>query len=79
MYIFKRPSENRIIETGDKREGRRGFDNLYISGTQMQYSLRDNVFALLTTKRIFFHGVAEELLWFTKGCTNAKGLEAKVV
>ncbi|XP_062701898.1 thymidylate synthase isoform X2 [Aedes albopictus] len=43
----------------------------------MRYSLRDNVLPLLTTKRVFFRGVAEELLWFIKGSTNAKDLQAK--
>lgn len=67
----------RIIETGDKREDRTGVGTLSIFGTQMRYSLRDNVLPLLTTKRVFFRGVAEELLWFIKGSTNAKDLQAK--
>lgn len=67
----------RIIETGDKREDRTGVGTLSIFGTQMRYSLRDNVLPLLTTKRVFFRGVAEELLWFIKGCTNAKDLQTK--
>ena len=34
-------------------------------------------FPLLTTKRVFWRGVAEELLWFIKGSTNAKELQEK--
>ena len=34
---------------------------------------------LLTTKRVFWKGVVEELLWFVKGSTNAKELSAKGV
>jgi thymidylate synthase len=34
---------------------------------------------LLTTKRLFWRGVAEELLWFIKGSTNAKELSDKGV
>lgn len=45
----------------------------------MRFSLRDNIFPLLTTKRVFFRGVGEELLWFIKGCTDAKELQAKKV
>lgn len=45
----------------------------------MRFSLRDNVFPLLTTKRVFFRGIAEELLWFIRGCTDAKELQAKNV
>ena len=43
----------------------------------MRFSLRNNVFPLLTTKRVFWRGVAEELLWFVSGCTNANELSKK--
>uniref|UniRef100_A0A182TA77 Thymidylate synthase n=1 Tax=Anopheles maculatus TaxID=74869 RepID=A0A182TA77_9DIPT len=43
----------------------------------MRFSLRNGVIPLLTTKKVFFRGVAEELLWFVKGSTNAKELQAK--
>lgn len=36
-------------------------------------------FPLLTTKRVFWRGVVEELLWFLRGQTNPKILEAKKV
>jgi len=41
-------------------------------GCQMRFSLRNGAFPLLTTKRVFFRGVAEELLWFVAGKTNGK-------
>lgn len=44
----------------------------------MRFSL-EHQFPLLTTKRVFFRGVAEELLWFIKGDTNANNLAAKNV
>ena len=34
-------------------------------------------FPLLTTKRVFWRGVAEELLWFVRGDTNATHLQHK--
>lgn len=40
--------------------------------------MRDS-FPLLTTKRVFWRGVAEELLWFVQGCTNGKKLSEKGV
>ena len=43
----------------------------------MRFSLRNDTFPLLTTKRVFWRGVAEELLWFVKGCTNANELSKK--
>lgn len=34
-------------------------------------------FPLLTTKRVFWRGLLEELLWFVRGSTNAKELQEK--
>jgi thymidylate synthase len=39
----------------------------------MRFDLRGS-FPLLTTKRVFWRGVAEELLWFVRGSTNANEL-----
>lgn len=38
-----------------------------------------DILPLLTTKRVFWKGVVEELLWFVKGSTNAKELADKGV
>ena len=54
-----------------------GTGTISMFGTQMRFSLRDEVFPLLTTKRVFWRGVAEELLWFIRGCTNGKKLAEK--
>lgn len=43
-----------------------------------RFNLR-NQFPLLTTKRVFWRAVAEELLWFVAGSTNAKQLSEKNV
>jgi thymidylate synthase len=45
----------------------------------MRFSLRNNSFPLITTKQVFFRAIAEELLWFIKGSTNAKELQDKNV
>lgn len=66
-----------IIDHGSKKEDRTGTGTLSIFGAQMRFSLRNNVFPLLTTKRVFWRGVAEELLWFVSGCTNANELSKK--
>lgn len=42
----------------------------------MRYDLEKS-FPLLTTKRVFWKGVAEELLWFIKGSTNGNILKEK--
>ena len=66
-----------IIDHGVLRGDRTGTGTLSKFGVQMRFSLRQGVFPLLTTKKVFWRGVAEELLWFVKGCTNAKELSDK--
>lgn len=50
-----------------------------IFGAQMRFDLRNDTFPLLTTKKTFFRGIAEELFWFIKGSTDAKILQDKNV
>ncbi|CAH0480505.1 unnamed protein product [Peronospora belbahrii] len=66
-----------ILTQGAKRDDRTGTGTLSVFGAQMRFSLRSNVFPLLTTKRVFWRGVAEELLWFISGNTNAHALQQK--
>lgn len=66
-----------MIENGVQRGDRTGTGTLSKFGVQMRFSLKDDVMPLLTTKRTFWRGVAEELLWFVKGSTNANELAAK--
>lgn len=53
-----------ILQRGIRRGDRTGTGTLSLFGTQMRFSLRDGRLPLLTTKRTFWRGVAEELLWF---------------
>jgi len=62
-----------IIETGDDNSG---VGTVSKFGCQMRFSLRES-FPLLTTKNVFWRGVAEELLWFVSGNTSAKTLQDK--
>ena len=66
-----------IIATGVVRDDRTGTGTVSKFGVQMRYSLRDDTLPLLTTKKVFWRGVAEELLWFLSGDTSAKTLQAK--
>ena len=53
-----------ILERGVQRGDRTGTGTLSLFGTQMRFDLRNGRLPLLTTKRTFWRGVAEELLWF---------------
>ena len=67
---------NRIINTGVKDMTRNGY-TFSLFGEQLQFDL--NSYPLLTTKKVYFKGVFEELLYFIRGQTNSKILEDKKV
>jgi dihydrofolate reductase / thymidylate synthase len=67
----------KILHEGVKKGDRTGTGTISLFGAQMRFNLRKNVFPLLTTKRVFWRGVAEELLWFVSGDTSAKTLQDK--
>ena len=48
-------------------------------GCHLEFSLMNNTMPLLTTKKVYWKGVVEELLWFIKGSTNSKLLHTKNV
>ncbi|TXG52185.1 hypothetical protein EZV62_021354 [Acer yangbiense] len=60
-----------IISSGNQKDDRTRTGTLSKFGCQMKFNLRRS-FPLLTTKRVFWRGVVEELLWFISGSTNAK-------
>lgn len=66
-----------IIENGVRRGDRTGTGTLSKFGVTMRFSLREDTLPLLTTKRVFWRGVAEELFWFIAGDTSAKTLQDK--
>lgn len=70
----------RIMEFGEQRNDRTGTGvrSLFSPG-QMRFSLQDNSFPLLTTKKVFLRPVFEELLWFIRGSTDSKILSEKNV
>ncbi|XP_016181524.1 bifunctional dihydrofolate reductase-thymidylate synthase-like isoform X3 [Arachis ipaensis] len=65
-----------IISEGTAKDDRTRTGTLSKFGCQMRFNLRRN-FPLLTTKKVFWRGVVEELLWFISGSTNAKLLQEK--
>uniref|UniRef100_F6XWZ2 Thymidylate synthase n=1 Tax=Monodelphis domestica TaxID=13616 RepID=F6XWZ2_MONDO len=54
-----------ILQYGSKKNDRTGTGTMSVFGMQARYNLRGE-FPLLTTKRVFWKGVLEELLWFIR-------------
>lgn len=67
-----------ILEHGQPRGDRTGTGTISCFGYQTRYNLEEG-FPLLTTKKVFFRGIAEELLWFISGSTNIQPLVKKNV
>ncbi len=67
-----------ILKHGTRRPNRTGVDTIGVFGYQARFDLREG-FPLVTTKKMFWRGIVEELLWFLSGDTNAKTLQAKGV
>jgi len=67
-----------ILKNGRKRMDRTGTGTYSVFGRQLRFNIRDR-FPILTTKRVYWKGVVEELLWFLKGDTNINHLIEKNV
>jgi len=62
-----------VLEHGVEHEDRTGVGTISVFGYQTRYDLREG-FPIVTTKRVPFRWVAEELFWFLSGDTNEKNL-----
>ena len=62
-----------ILKQGNEKGDRTGTGTMSVFGYQMRFDLKKD-FPLLTTKKIPFHLIASELLWFIKGDTNIRYL-----
>lgn len=67
-----------ILETGEQKGDRTGTGTLSVFGYQMRCDLSAG-FPLLTTKRLHLRSIVYELLWFLRGDTNIKYLNANGV
>ncbi|WCS68901.1 thymidylate synthase [Bacillus phage vB_BsuM-Goe20] len=68
----------KVMEEGVLKEDRTGTGTLSLFGPQMEFDLSKG-FPLLTTKKLPFRIIAEELFWFIKGDTDLKTLLDKNV
>jgi thymidylate synthase/dihydrofolate reductase len=82
-WIRRRPTaekdfldlSRRVLEVGTAERDRTGVGTYSTFGESFKIDLTKG-FPLLTTKRVFWKGVVEELLWMLRGETNVKSLQA---
>lgn len=67
-----------ILKKGTRHEDRTGVGTISVFGYQTRYDLREG-FPIVTTKKVPFRWIAEELFWFLSGDTNEKNLQARGV
>lgn len=67
-----------ILDNGEKHSDRTGVGTISVFGRQFRHDMREG-FPLLTTKKLPFRWIAEELFWFLSGSTNEEQLSAKGV
>ena len=67
-----------ILQHGKEHQDRTGVGTISCFGYQTRFNLREG-FPIVTTKKIPFRWIAEELFWFLSGDTNEATLQAKGV
>ncbi|MGX5271017.1 thymidylate synthase [Bifidobacterium polysaccharolyticum] len=63
-----------ILREGTLKSDRTGTGTISLFGRQMRFDLSHS-FPLITTKKVYFRGIAYELLWFLKGSQNVHWLQ----
>ena len=69
---------NSILANGTEHQDRTGVGTISHFGYQARFDLREG-FPIVTTKKIPFRWIAEELFWFLSGETNEANLRARGV
>lgn len=67
-----------VLENGTRHDDRTGVGTISVFGYQTRYDLAEG-FPIVTSKRVPFRWVAEELFWFLSGDTDEKNLRARGV
>ncbi len=67
-----------ILEHGSEHKDRTGVGTISHFGFQTRFDLREG-FPIVTTKKVPFRWIAEELFWFLSGDTNEANLRARGV
>ena len=62
------------MTNGTQKGDRTGTGTLSVFGRQYRHNLQDG-FPLLTTKKLHFKSIVNELIWFLNGDTNTQWLK----
>lgn len=62
-----------IRDNGIRKSDRTGTGTVSVFGRQIRHKMSEG-FPILTTKKVYWKGVVEELLWFLRGETNIQSL-----
>jgi dihydrofolate reductase/thymidylate synthase len=80
----KKRSENNYLDSLKNilKNGYNTDKTIFLTGITSKYDLidpfsKEHIIPLFTTKKVFWRGIVEELLWFIRGETNTKILEEK--
>ena len=65
----------KILIEGESRDDRTQVGTFALFGERLEFSLKNNIIPILTTKKVAINSVIKELLWFISGSTNSKILE----
>ncbi len=58
-----------VLENGSQKNDRTGVGTLSVFGRQVRFDLKHS-FPMLTTKKLHWHSIVHELIWFLRGDTN---------
>jgi thymidylate synthase len=67
-----------ILTNGERHEDRTGVGTISVFGYQTRFNLQEG-FPIVTTKRVPYRWIAEELFWFLSGDTSEKNLQLRGV
>lgn len=68
-----------VIDNGIERDDRTGVGTYSKFGNSMVFDIRNNIIPIVTTRKTFFRGGIEEMLWILRGDTDSKILENKKI
>jgi len=66
-----------VLNLGEEKTNRTSIKTISRFGGMLRFSLENNSIPILTTKKMFYRGAIEEMLFFARGDSNTKHLEEK--